>query len=104
MSEGSGRLNEARCPQFCRKRQNRLPHAPLRGAFGVIDPSASPARWPAHLQLQQMEQTMSHFDNDTILIDGDSDEAFRRQAALPARQGDPDLDAAISALEASWGR
>ncbi|WP_298326108.1 hypothetical protein [Asticcacaulis sp.] len=47
---------------------------------------------------------MSHFDNDTILIDGDSDEAFRRQAALPARQGDPDLDAAISALEASWGR
>jgi hypothetical protein len=46
------RLKEARCPQFCERkvragarrslvnaRQNRLPHAPLRGACGVLDPA-----------------------------------------------------------------
>ncbi len=117
MSEGSGRLNDARCPQFCRKRQNRLPHAPLRGAFGVIDPSASPARRLAHLQLQQMDNTMFAETTTYSVLDlGLTDQellahmATRRAAASirARRPRSPEYEAELLAdldkIEASWGR
>lgn len=112
MSERSGRLNDARCPQFCRKRQNRLPHAPLRGASGVIDPSASPAPRAAHLPLQQMEHHIMHTTVYSVLDLGLTEDQLlahmeaRRSAAAkrPRRPMTPEDEAELDAVEASWGR